>query len=97
MTREIRTTRENLQPQPINPQHQEEVVRREQAFKQEDAQQVLRILPRPQTEDHTVRKPQVPRVTRRTERMDRHDNLWKMEQELKGALHQLYQPQKVPT
>ena len=50
MTREIRTPRENLRPQIAQSDHQNDVIRREQAFDREDAQlpfQPSRILSRP--------------------------------------------------
>jgi len=43
-TQEIITTRERIQTQKIDLQYQADVVQRDQAFKKEEAQQVLQIL-----------------------------------------------------
>jgi hypothetical protein len=72
--REICTTRERLQPRPVDTQHQADVVQRDQAFQQEEAQWTPRILKRP-------KKAVVPNQTFAREYQE---NLSKMERELKG-------------
>ena len=48
MNQELITSHEKLRPQQVNPQHQADVIQRDQAQQQEDNQQArFRILPRP--------------------------------------------------
>ena len=93
MTQEICTTRENLRPQSVDPQHQAEVTRRDQAFGREDAQRIRQILPRPKgerTPTPTKAKPLITAVNKHqpwtqrdigkhSERITQQDNLRKME------------------
>jgi len=89
MTQEICTTRENLRPQPVDPQHQAEVIRRDQAFGREDAQRIRQILPRSKDQQPLITavikdRPSARDIERRSERITQRDNLRKMEQELRG-------------
>ena len=84
--REIVTTRERIQAQKIDPQHQTDVVRRDQAFQKEEAQQVFQILARPK-KAVTAPKPQ-------TFAKEYQCNLKKMKQELLKAV--VEEPELLP-
>jgi hypothetical protein len=83
LSREILTPRENLKPQSINPRHQGDMEKRDQAFEAEDKTRTVRILHRPG-------RP----VTSQTFAQDCQDNLQRMEQELKGTSQPLVQTRK---